>query len=143
MFWNWNKNHPKNGIFAIVLIIYRLSRTLGFLAFSIDYDEKQKLTRVHQTVFDWVWFIIAIIINALLMAFNALNKWNEELSSKMEKICNIILPIGGCAITIFSITMDMVNRKDIWKIVTTLNEVDEEVNCVHHPHCLLTEITIL
>lgn len=129
----WNRNHPTNGIFSIILIIYRLLRTFGLLAFSIDYDEKQKFTKVHQTVFDWVWLIIAIITNALLMTFNALNKLNEELPSKMEKMGNILLPIS-CAITIFSIIMDMVNRKDIWKIVTTLNEVDEKVNHVHHPH---------
>lgn len=136
----WNRNHPTNGIFSIILIIYRLLRAFGLLAFSIDYDEKQKFTKVHQTVFDWVWLIIAIITNALLMSFNALNKLNEELPSKMEKMGNILLPIGGCAITIFSIIMDMVNRKDIWKIVTTLNEVDEEVNNVHHPHILKAQI---
>lgn len=123
----WTKSHPKDGVYSVFWWSYLVARCFGLMPFSIEYDVQHKLSKVYLTVFDCLWFVIAITIYVLLIVYSILDYKFDELSNT-DKIARLVVYCGGSITVIVSIVMDMINRKRIWKIVTLLNEFDVEVN---------------
>lgn len=115
---------------SIVSWIYVIARVFGFLPFSVEYNEKKRINKVHVTILDVLWFIITITIYALIISSSAvIHYYNNELlsMSNIEILATILITIEGGVIAIISIVMDMFNRKRVLKIMLKLNEFDDEV----------------
>lgn len=112
---------------SIVSWIYVIARVFGFLPFSVEYNEKQKISKVHVTILDVFWFIFAIAIYAMVIVSSAVHHYAKASFSGIEILATILITIEGGLIAIISIVMDMFNRKRIFRIMIKLNEFDEEV----------------
>lgn len=122
----WKKGYPNYGAYSVFWWSYVIGRCFGLMPFSIEYDVKHKLSKVHVTVLDRLWFATAISIYVLLLVFSILKDKSDALSNT-DQIAHLVVCVGASITVIISIVMDMINRKRIWKIVTMLNEFDEEV----------------
>lgn len=124
----WRKGHPKYGDISIIWWIYVMSRVFGLMPFSVDYVVKEKRSKVHVSVFDWLRFFITIFIYAYLISYSISFDIERMPTTPMEFYLSVLLLACSCILVLSSIIMDMFNRKRIWKIMINLNVFDREVN---------------
>lgn len=136
------KGHPREGIFSIIWWIYLFSRICGLLPFSVEYNEKTKLSKVRVTISDWCLSILAICLHATAIYLCVVGISKNLRLSSVAFYASILLIIGSNSLAIGSIILDMINRKSIWKLVYKLNEFDEEVNLSARLRKKLPSITI-
>lgn len=128
MLWSWTKSHSKNEVFSIIRWVYVFSRVFGFFPFSVVYDKKRQSSKVQVAIWDAAWFIIAILIYVGIVAHSYCHEYNELPKSFIQRLTAFLTLTASCAIAIYGNLMDMVNRKDIWKIITNFHEFDEMVS---------------
>lgn len=137
MIW---RNRPSNGggVFSLTSWLYVINRVFGCWPFSIEFIVRGSNKTVQSVVCvksrDWIWFILALVIrvlicNAILVStiLTTLNIRSSTGSRYIGIIINNVTSVSWVLAMLFSIIMDMINRKDIWRIITLLHEFDEEV----------------
>lgn len=137
MIW---KNRPSNGndIFLLVSWFYLINRVFGVWPFSIEFSRRGANKKIQSVVcvkfWDWIWFILSLAIYVLLIIviLNEMNLTGQGVERPnvpryLEVLINNVAVTSDIVATLFAIIMDMINRKDIWKIITTFNDFDEEV----------------
>lgn len=137
MVWN---SRPSNGndFFSLASLFYVMIRVFGFWPFSIEFIGRVTNKKIQSVVcvklHDWIWLILSLAIYVVLIivvVFNmnlaAQDRNTTEKSTTVEAIISDIAIVSGILVVIFSIIMDMINRKDLWHIITIFNEFDEEV----------------
>lgn len=125
----WNARPPKNNAFSSILKIFVIARCFGFCPFSIPTKGKLKENTICVKKIDWLWFIVSLSIYISFMVFVIVKYKHRDITelSIMEFILNRIALLGDNSIALMCIVMDMINRKMLWKILTTFSEFDDEV----------------
>lgn len=120
-------SHRKDGIFSIFVLIYTVARIFGFMLFAVEYNDKMKISKAYVTICNGLWSVVAIIIYVFVVFVSIYQEQDRLTQSDIEILALALLALGGCAIAVVSIIMDMINRKRICRIVTKLDEFDEKV----------------
>lgn len=137
-----SKNRSSNGgdVFSVASWLHVLSRAFGFWPFSIKFSTKgggcanRKIESiVYVKARDWIWFTlfvaVYIILNIVLISVDLtatdLNSSND--SGSIEATITYVAMISSISVSVYSLIMGMINREDIWRIITTFNYFDNEV----------------
>lgn len=132
LWWFWQKNHPQNGLFYIILWTCVFCKCFGLCPFSVQYyDFKQKLSKVRVTIFDWLWLCPIILMHALQNIFSVIRCMNELPNTFIDFFEIYFVVFFGSTMILVAIFMDMKNREDIWNMVNIFNEFDEKVNQIY------------
>lgn len=139
MIWK-NRQSIGGDIYSLTSWLHIVNRLFGFWPFTIEFNTRGANNRNQSFVcvkaWDWIWFVLSLVIygsfNIILinMALNAQDTPDLYLASGSKLIEIVIANITTlCSILVgfLSIIMDMINRTDIWWIINTFNEFDEEV----------------
>lgn len=109
--------------------VYYVSRIFGYMPFTIIYDSNGAIQRPKIRAFDFIWFILSVLIQTLPPIFYV---QNEALSiyygtSFILSRIDIILVTFWMIYIIVSLVMDMWNRFILIDILKRINNIDEEV----------------
>lgn len=78
---------------------------------------------------DLAWYTVALLVYAMFLFYNDFKNFMNLPYTYIENVASHMNLIVGVVISMFSITMDVLNRKRIWNIFVTLSEFDDEVIC--------------
>lgn len=127
---NSNIHMPHNDVFFSTFWIYVIARYFGFCPFSIEKKcNKPKEYLVRVKPFDCCWFFVSILMNIAFMTIGIF-KFTARMVTGFEYIEIILSQVTFMSenlIAIMCIVLDMANRRMLLKIITTLNDFDNEV----------------
>lgn len=106
--------------------LYFISRVFGLSPFSLIYKNGEvKRTRIG--ILDILWFVLSIFIYTAWFLFPPQViplKWQNTQISRNEKF---MVTFAGLSKSIFSIMLDMYNRKRIIGIIVEISNFDKKV----------------
>lgn len=113
-------------IFSLTKNVQILARIYGYWSFSID----PKLSHVQTHPINYIWFalVLAVYAIATYTEFISFKIFLTENGSSIQVILQTITLSGEAGLTFISLTLDMLNRKFIWKIIIMLFAFDDEVS---------------
>lgn len=124
-----NDERPCHGIFSVLSNVILCARVFGYLSFSVEFGKKLRNSRVHVSMVDLAWYTVALLVYAMFLFYNDFKNFMNLPYTYIENVASHMNLIVGVVISMFSITMDVLNRKRIWNIFVTLSEFDDEVIC--------------
>lgn len=129
----WNIKQPKDGVYAVVRCIQFFARIFGAWPFYIGNQSVGGIKRISMTIiseaFWYIWSTILIILSVYYI-YDLIMIVQVQATFLYKRVSNKVVAINrivGLLILIFSICMDMWNRKRIRNIIAKFNEFDKEV----------------
>lgn len=138
MIWK-NLSLKNSDIFSLTSWIYVMARVIGYWPFSVKFNKRFGNTNMKSVVNvklrDFIWYMLSIIIAVIPISFPLIamiardDTRNVALHTRFIELLvgNISLMLSTLS-ALFCLIMDMINRNDIWQIITIYKEFDEEVN---------------
>lgn len=127
----WNMLKKEKSVFSITYLLYVKLRCFGFWPFSITFNKAMGTlnSTVRVTVYDRLWSFIAFAIYIILgyWVIGTFREFEKLNLSLIEIVLNNIVMISDTLVALLCIIMDMVNRNNLWEIITTFSEFDEVV----------------
>lgn len=123
---NWKRYSPKANVFSVVQPMYVVARSFGYWPFSVEFRNNSLKSFVRVTTMDWIRFVFAFVIY-FICNWLAMCHYSEHHESYIEMATSELFQSSNLLMTVITISMDMVNRNVIWKIVLKFNKFDEEV----------------
>lgn len=125
MFFNhWR---ARKDVFWLIMWLYGLSRMIGNWPFSIQFNAKRELSKIHVTWTDRLWFIVSLLFYGLIVWVTILHNFNKVTVHFFEFFISQSVQVSTMIIIMISVISDMINRNMLWNIVMNFHEFDEEV----------------
>lgn len=140
----------KDDIYTMTKCLHFLAKIFGYWPFSIVEHEsvppavfyvrnytsplfrRRGLMTIETKPCDFIWCLITLTyyvacVYAELMSIQLMERFNY---STVEVVMNMINIMSFCVISVVTIAMDMLNRKQIWDIIIALDKFDQTVNII-------------
>lgn len=134
-------NHPKNNndIFSLTFCVYVIARLYGLWPFSVNFNQKLKTSTVYLNAFDWLWFVVAILIHLLwfLVYWHTSGHRDSFIAYLLARSMDIL----SIVYWLLTLVLDLINRKRIWGIIGSFDEFDKEVYISKYlqPNCFVSK----
>lgn len=117
--------------------VVKIGKVFGFLPFTIVHEERMK--KIYLTPWNCIWMLVSIIIYGLCIYIVYSEDSTNMPYSMLQVLIVKMANMSGGAVAIFGICMDFLNRHQIWCMVRTFNEFDEQV-CVSEHFAIIIHI---
>lgn len=133
MIWK-GRPYKDNNFLSLVSLLHIVIRIFGYWPFSLQFSARGggANKKIHSQPRDWIWFVLSLVIRILLSNAAIIGRILTTQKITGSRFIQIMIAnvteVNWVLVMLFSMIMDMINRKDIWKIINTFNEFDEEVS---------------
>lgn len=123
----------KDDILSLARWIFRFSQIFGYWSFSVDEIEinRKKSYIVKMKLSDWIRAIAmpTVYLVVIFIRYLTIGVLFEGYEMKfIEMILNEMTVSSSAVMAIFTIVMNVINRKAVWKLIMMYNYMDEKVN---------------